>query len=75
MFRRLQWNPLLVAIPVGYLCFTTYIQGFPFGRTAAAAFMVVWFGLSVYNTISGHKWLDWLYSDDDEPSDPNSDET
>ena len=62
--RRLQWNPLLVAVPFIYLAYTAYLAGFPAGRTAGAAFVGLWFGLSVFDLASGHRWLDWLYSDE-----------
>lgn len=62
--RRLNWNPLVVAIPLAYLGYTTYQLGFPFGRTAGAAFVALWFGLSVFDALSGHRLLDWLYADE-----------
>ena len=67
-FRRLQWNPLVVAIPLAFLSYTAYLHSFSLGRTAGAAFVAFWFGLSVYDALSGHRLLDWLYSDDGEPA-------
>jgi hypothetical protein len=65
--RRLLWNPLVVAIPLAYLGYTAYLAGFPAGRTAGATFVGLWFGLSAFDAVSGHRWLDWLYSDEAEP--------
>jgi hypothetical protein len=58
------WNPLVVAVPLAYLGCTASQGGFPAGRTAAAGFVALWFGLSVFDAISGHRLLDWLYSDE-----------
>lgn len=68
ILRRLQWNPLLVVIPLAYLGCTAYLAGFPLWRTAAAVFVGLWFGLSVFDAASGHRWLDWLYSEEAESS-------
>jgi hypothetical protein len=62
----LLWNPLVVAVPLTYLGYTAYIGGFPLGRTAGAVFVGLWFGLSAFDTASGHRLLDWLYSDEAE---------
>jgi len=61
------WNPLAVAIPFAYLAYSAYVAGFPAGRTAGAAFVGLWFGLSAFDAASGHRWLDWLYSGEAEP--------
>jgi hypothetical protein len=45
--RRLAWNPFNVAVPFAYLAYTTYLLGFPVARTLGAAFVGLWFGLSV----------------------------
>lgn len=65
--RRLLWNPLVVAVPLAYLGYTAYLSGLPTVRTAGAAFVGLWFALSVFDAVSGHRWLDWLYSDEAEP--------
>jgi hypothetical protein len=65
-FRRFQWNPMVVAVPLFYLTYTAYLRGFPAARTASAAFVGLWFGLSVFDAVTGHRWLDLLYSDEDE---------
>lgn len=57
----------MVAIPFAYLSHTAYLAGFPLGRTAGAAFVGIWFGLSAFDAISRHKWLDWLYSEEAKP--------
>jgi hypothetical protein len=62
--RRLSWNPLIVAVPLVYLGYTAYRGGFPAGRTAGAGFVALWFGLSVFDALSRHRLLDWLYSDE-----------
>ncbi len=62
--RRLAWNPLLVAVFLAYLGYSAYLHGFPVGRTAGAAFVALWFGLSVYDTVTRHRFLDWLLSDE-----------
>ena len=35
------------------------------GRTAAVTILGRWFGLSAFDALSGHRWLDWLYADED----------
>lgn len=67
LLRRLQWHPVLVAVPLAYLGYTAYLAGFPLGRTAGAAFVAFWFALSAFDLASGHRWLDWLYSEEAEP--------
>jgi hypothetical protein len=65
---RLTWNPLVVAVPLAFLGYTAYLADFPTWRTAGAAFVALWFGLSVYDALSGHRLLDWLYPDENEPA-------
>ena len=60
-FRRLHWSPFVVAFPLAYLACTAYLGGFPVGRTAGAGFVALWFALSVYDAVTGHRLLDWLY--------------
>jgi len=67
--RRLSWNPAVVAVPFAYLAYTTYLLGFPIARTLGAAFVGLWFGLSVFDLVTGHRLLDWLHSDEEESSD------
>ena len=68
LLRRLQWNPFVVAAPLAFLGYTAYLNGFPIGRTTGAVFVALWFGLSAFDMASGHRWLDWLYSDETEPT-------
>jgi hypothetical protein len=63
--RRLLWSPLVGAVPLAYLGYMAYLQGFPPGRTAVAGVVALWFGLAVFDTFSSHRVLDWLYSDED----------
>ncbi|MFT4711244.1 MAG: hypothetical protein ACJAZ8_002269 [Planctomycetota bacterium] len=65
LFRRLQWNPFLVAIPLQYMWYSTFLRGFPLPRTLGACFMLLWFVMSVRDFKSGHKLLDWMYGPDD----------
>jgi hypothetical protein len=65
--RRLAWNPLVVGVLFVYMWCTAYFAEFPLWRTAGTAFIGFWFGLSAHDTVSGHRWLDWLYSDEAEP--------
>jgi hypothetical protein len=64
LIRRLQWNPIVVAVPLVYLGYSAYLQGFPLWRTSGAAFVGLWFGLSAFDMASGHRLLDWIYSDE-----------
>ncbi len=66
--RRLMWNPLLVAIPLAYSVTATYLNGFPVWRIAVVGSVALWFGLSAYDWITGHRWLDWVYSEDGVPN-------
>lgn len=62
---RLVWNPLVVAVPFAYLAYMTYLLGFPIARSVGTAVVGLWFGLSVCDMITGHRVLDWLYSDEE----------
>jgi hypothetical protein len=64
--RRLLWNPFIVAIPFGFLCYTAYLSGFPFGRTLGAGVVGLWFVMSVIDALTSHWLLNWMYSEDDE---------
>jgi hypothetical protein len=66
--RRVGWNPAIVAMPFAYLAYTTYLAGFPVPRTIGAAFVGLWFGLSVFDFATRHRLLDWLYSDEESTS-------
>lgn len=72
-FRRLSWNPFVVAVLFGYLAYTAYVAGFPVGRTLGAGFVGFWFALSVFDLISGHRLLDWMYASDEVTSEDTGD--
>ncbi|MFO0851596.1 MAG: hypothetical protein U0871_24000 [Gemmataceae bacterium] len=68
LYRRVIWNPLVVAVPFAYLMYRTW-QGDPGpAGWAGVAFIGLWFALSVYDALTSHRWLDILYGD--EPSPP-----
>lgn len=64
-WRRFNWNPFVVAVPFIYLWHSAYRFEFPWFRTAAACFVSVWFLGALYDFMSGHRLLDWMYSDDE----------
>ena len=64
LFRRLLWHPLIVAVPFGYLLYRTYLGRAGAGGIAGLAFVGLWFGLSVFDWLTAHSWLNWLYSDE-----------
>src|SRR5271166_5968755 len=63
LIRRLNWNPFVVAVPLAYLAYSAYTSGFPLWRTAAASVVGLWFGMSVFDWVSKHRLLDWMYPD------------
>jgi hypothetical protein len=65
----------VVAVPLVDMWYTASLREFPPGRTAGAVLISFWFGLSLFDLLTGHRWLDWLYSDEDEarrPAEPTS---
>ena len=64
LYRRLLWNPLIVAVLLAYLGSTAYYAGFPAGRTIGAGIIALWFVLSTVDSLSGHRLLDLMYSED-----------
>jgi hypothetical protein len=64
LLRRLAWNPIVAAVPLARLWGNSYDSGFPIVRTAGAAFVGLWFALAVYDTLTNHRLLDYLYADE-----------
>lgn len=62
--QRLCWHPAVTVFPFAFLAWKAYMNGFPVKETAGAIFTALWFGLSVFDLISGHLLLHWLYGDD-----------
>lgn len=63
LYRRVIWNPWVVAVPLAYLLYRTW-QGDPGSAGwAGVAFIGLWFVLAMFDGITGHRWLDWLYGD------------
>jgi len=70
--RRLIWHPLLVVLLFAELAYRTYL-----GRTgilglASLGFIGFWLGLSVYDWLTAHRLLDYLYSEEGESGGPTS---
>lgn len=61
--RRLAWDPSVAIYWVAITGFFAYRDDFSFWLTVGVAINALWFILSVFDTISGHRWLDWLYPD------------
>lgn len=57
----MDWIPFLVAIPVSCTLYSTYHRDFPTSRILGSCFMLLWFGMSLWDFMSGHKLLDWMY--------------
>lgn len=65
-FRRLQWNPFVVAVPLAVLGYTTDLNGFPVGRPRRSSPSGSGCRRSTWRAGTG--WLDSLYSDEAEPT-------
>ena len=63
--RRFSWHPVAVAIPLGYMIWSTYAKGFGVVRTIGLVWIAVWFVLSVIDLRTHHRLLDWMYQDED----------
>jgi tetratricopeptide (TPR) repeat protein len=66
LLRRLLWHPLLVVLLFADLAYRTYL-----GRTgilglAGLGVIGLWLGLSVYDWLTAHRFLDLLYSEEGE---------
>jgi uncharacterized protein YegJ (DUF2314 family) len=66
--RRLGWHPLLALGPFSYLAYRTYLGGAGVATLAALAFVGIWLGLSIYDWFTAHRWLDWLYRNEESPA-------
>jgi hypothetical protein len=63
--RRLTWNPLLAGAGLAYFVCRTAISGVTTARIMGLVVFALWFALSLIDYFTNHKYLDWLYSDDD----------
>jgi hypothetical protein len=59
--RRLLWNPGFVALPTAYFVHRVWQDGFASARAAGLVTGMSWFALSVFDLITKHRFLDWLY--------------
>jgi hypothetical protein len=62
--RRLLWHPAIVAILTAYFAERTWRLGLSLARTGGLLVSAVWLVLSVFDFMSNHKLLDWLYDDE-----------
>lgn len=63
-WTRLQWNPIVAALPTYYLWRTSYLDGFPIGRTVAACVSALWL-LDTLLVFFAPKLLKWLRDEDE----------
>jgi uncharacterized protein YegJ (DUF2314 family) len=68
LLRRLSWNPLLVVIPFAYMAYRVYMGQTGVIDVIGLGVIGLWFGLSVYDLTTSHKWLDTLYGNKEPPS-------
>ena len=64
--RLLSWHPLVAAVPFGYFVYRVGESGFSVFRTIGLSVVTIWFVLAIVDLATGHRYLDWLYSDDDD---------
>jgi hypothetical protein len=62
--RRLLWRPAFVALPTAYVLYRVSTHRLSGARIGGLVCSAIWFPLSVYNLITKHRFLDWLYSPD-----------
>ena len=62
--RRLLWNPFLLILPIASLGYSLFTHEFSVVRTTGFAIVGLWFAMSVADSLTNHRLLDWLYSDD-----------
>ena len=63
--RLFSWHPLLAAVPFSYLVHRVSVRGFTTLGTITLAVVTIWFVLAVVDLATRHRYLDWLYSEDD----------
>jgi hypothetical protein len=56
---------LVAALPFGYFVYRVSVSGFTTFRTIGLAVVTLWFVLAVVDLATRHRYLDWLYSEDD----------
>lgn len=62
--HRLAWNPLIVSILFAYLLYTTTQRDFPIGRVIGLGIVGLWLVLSLFDVLTKHRLLNWLYPDE-----------
>ena len=67
---RFNWNPIVPGLILAWWLSRLAARGWNFTemgwfRVVGLCIMILWFGLAVYNYLSGGKLLEFLYSDDD----------
>lgn len=67
--RLLAWNPIVSGFPFIYFVYLFYINGPTTIRILGFAVVLTWFALSIVDFATSHRYLDWLYSEDDETGD------
>ena len=69
--RRLNWNPVVVALPFGCFVYRSATVGFTVMRTIGLCVVTIWFVLSVADWLTKGRVTAWIYSEDGE--DPSGD--
>ncbi len=64
-WTRLQWNPIVAALPTYYLWRTSYLDGFPIGRTVVACVSALWLSETLF-LFFAPTLIKWLRDEDDD---------
>jgi|GEM_PF-4421494 len=69
--QRLNWSPLVVALPLGFFVYRSATAGFTPMRTIGLCVGALWFGMAVFDWRTRGRLTDWIYGDCDAPTPPS----
>jgi hypothetical protein len=64
--QRMNWHPLVAALPFGFFVFRVFTAGFTATRTIGLCVVTLWFAMAVIDRATGHRLTDWLRREDED---------
>lgn len=64
LYRRIAWHPLVSGLFAAHSAWSLYASDATVFRVAGLCLTLFWFGLSLFDALTRHKFLNWLYSHD-----------
>jgi hypothetical protein len=70
LLARLAWHPVVAGVVFLYSAYRFLREQGDSGDLQIMGVVAVWLGISIYDWSNSHRWLNWLFADDQPPAPP-----